>query len=159
MRNVRDILISLIFMQFLQKNCKTRMHSSRMRPLRWLSRGGSAVCPRRGCPPSWVSAQGACPFGGLSGGVCQTLPRVYRMTDRCKNMSFNATTLRTVIIGWYHPHLAARGCRASLGHTRSATHIIVKQKTYLQSSESESITEYGRGVPVLVIPVLDSAQV
>ena len=50
-----------------------------------------------GCLPGGVSAKGGVYPGGVCpGGDCHTHP-VDRMTDDCENITFSATTLRTVI--------------------------------------------------------------
>ena len=93
----------------------TRMHSSRIRPLQWPSRGEGGCLPRgasahggvsaqvgvsaqgvsaRGCLPGGMftqegmSAQGGGLLRGCLPGESTSPPPVNRITDRCKNITF-----------------------------------------------------------------------
>ena len=91
-------------------NCTTRMHSSRMRPVRSSDRiSGGGVCSGGVCSRE-VSTPGGCLLGSVCPGGCllrggvvsqhalrQTPPPPCGQTDACKNITF-ATSLRTVKI-------------------------------------------------------------
>ena len=73
---------------------QTRMHSSRMRTVRFSGRRGGLASGQEGCLPG-----GVCPGGCLPGGRGFTPPLLWTewLTDRCKNITFPQLRLWAVI--------------------------------------------------------------